>query len=180
MSKTPEVKTCTDIECRKTGSDELCYDCGAPMKVGRYVFKAEVGDIDVPDKTPEEELAWALRVMAIDITTQMSITGKVPEDIAAIEEKAEKAILKHFVPKEEVNKVKMRDVVSPSPSPAAHKVIDSAMKRANDSQEQTIMYSDLAWCLGKLRGLGVPAEQLEAKYKLTNNQPNTPKGEGIV
>lgn len=38
---------------------------------------------------------------------------------------------------------------------------------AKISRRMAITESDLAWCLGKLRGLGSPAEQLEAKYGFT-------------
>ena len=40
----------------------------------------------------EEDRDWLLRKMSIKITTDMSITGKVPEDIHAIEAEAAQAI----------------------------------------------------------------------------------------
>jgi hypothetical protein len=37
----------------------------------------------------------------------------------------------------------------------------------NDLQtENALLQADLFWCLGKLRGLGYPALQLEEKYKV--------------
>lgn len=40
-------------------------------------------------------------------------------------------------------------------------------------QEAALVNADLAWCLGKLRGLGNPAEHLEQKYQLARLQPPT-------
>lgn len=36
----------------------------------------------------------------------------------------------------------------------------------DEEPAKALMLSDLSWCLGKLRGLGCPAEHLESKYGL--------------
>ena len=38
------------------------------------------------------------------------------------------------------------------------------------TQRETLLRADLAWCLGKLRGLGYPVEHLEIKHQLTQSE----------
>lgn len=40
-------------------------------------------------------------------------------------------------------------------------------------QREALLKSDLAWCLGKLRGLGHPAEKIEARHQLSTNNKDT-------
>lgn len=53
------------------------------------------------------------------------------------------------------------------------KYLDEAMALiATDKRNsEALLKSDLAWCLGKLRGLGHPAEHLEDKYQLHPTEP---------
>lgn len=41
---------------------------------------------------------------------------------------------------------------------------DKALPESEVEQREALLMSDLAWCIGKLRGLGYPAESIEAKY----------------
>lgn len=167
MSKTPEVKTCTDIECRKTGSDDLCYDCGAPMKVGRYVFEAEVRDIDVPDKTLEEELLEILetylkKAMAYAFDKGLHNDRAPDHDKAnAIRDEAKQQILKQFVPKEEVERVKAENV---------NNGYDVAVLIVTEMLDPTCEIPQRERALLEvLRVLNKPGETIA---QLTNNQPN--------
>jgi hypothetical protein len=44
------------------------------------------------------------------------------------------------------------------------------LPRKQVEADKALLLSDLAWCLGKLRGLGYPAEHLESKYNLKDQQ----------
>ncbi|CAB4132340.1 hypothetical protein UFOVP253_7 [uncultured Caudovirales phage] len=57
--------------------------------------------------------------------------------------------------------------IDPDTMSGKEKRVRSEDAIAEISRRMAITESDLAWCLGKLRGLGYPAEQLEAKYGFT-------------
>jgi hypothetical protein len=51
-------------------------------------------------------------------------------------------------------------------------LIDQAMQLIKQDREAAKLQAipDLAWCLGKLRGLGHPNEAMEKRWKLVNSE----------
>lgn len=90
-------KTCTDVGCAATGTDDLCLRCGSPMKAGHFVFVEDRPNIE------DEELRKKLAELLVENhmpTRQLFLSKAVQlfrQYAAKREVEARKAELKYLL-----------------------------------------------------------------------------------